>query len=311
MFGSPSENWSEFLNWVTSIKINDISFDVDYATDSIAIRNRTTNESKIVSRMTIEYLEPAFRRQAIIETIAQMLPTTGSVHTSALGGAGQYSVSSGGAGGIGMRGAMGAPAYVDEYYTEQAQKDVLAKKLFSDDEQLQIMEVKKSIRSYIHKHMPTYDFDMSGVVVAGGCFASMMNDEVVKDFDIFLLNNSRNELALNLLTVKESALSPTSTKINDKEYFKNDKIEKTVSLGRTALQYIYTKYNTRKELIDSFDFKHCCVSYDYANDKMFMSREVFNLIKSKTLRPNSDKAIELWRYEKFWQRGWKSEIAFI
>jgi hypothetical protein len=110
--------------------------------------------------------------------------------------------------------------------------------------------------------------------------------------------------------VKESALSPTSTKINGKEYFKNDKIEKTLSLGRTALQYIYTKYTTRKELIDSFDFKHCCVSYDYANDKMFMSREVFNLIKSKTLRPNSDKAIELWRYEKFWQRGWKSEIAF-
>jgi len=174
------------------------------------------------------------------------------------------------------------------------------------------MEVKKSIRSHIEKHMPTHDFDMSGVVIAGGCFASMLNEEVVKDFDIFLLNNSRNELALNLLTVKESALSPTSTKINGKEYFKNDKIEKTLSLGRTApaLQYIYTKYNTRKELIDSFDFKHCCVSYDYANDKMFMSREVFNLIKSKTLRPNSDKAIELWRYEKFWQRGWKSEIAF-
>jgi hypothetical protein len=233
-------------------------------------------------------------------------PITGSVSTGALGSSTTlpYTIATGGAGGI------GAVDSRENHYWEEPKID-LKTKLFSDGEQLQIREVKKSIRSYIHKHMPTYDFDMSGVVVAGGCFASMMNDEVVKDFDIFLLNNSRNELALNLLASNEFTSNPTSTKINGKEYIKNDKIEKTVSLGRTALQYIYTKYNTRKELIDGFDFKHCCVSYDYANDKLFISREVFDLIKSKTLEPNTDKAPAYWRYEKFWQRGWKSEIAIV
>jgi hypothetical protein len=49
------------------------------------------------------------------------------------------------------------------------------------------------------------------------------------------------------------------------------------------------------------------VSYDYKIDRLFITRETFDLIKSKTLEPNTDKEPDQWRYEKFEGRGWKSD----
>ena len=320
-FSNPKpKTWQEFSEWMRGLKIDNIEIDHDYLNDTITVRNKDTRMNQRISRFVLDHMDPELRQETFLQMIANTMKNPqGGITTTGAITQGTYTISSGGAAGFGnaIRGAMGNVAVIDDPhasldpYRDALENGNLKDKLFSDGERLQIMEVKKSIRSHIKKHMPTYDFDMSGVVVAGGCFASMMNDEVVKDFDIFLLNNSRNELALNLLASNEFTSNPTSTKINGKEYIKNDKIEKTVSLGRTALQYIYTKYNTRKELIDSFDFKHCCVSYDYANDKLFISREVFDLIKSKTLEHNTDKPPAYWRYEKFWQRGWKSEIAIV
>ena len=306
------QSWSEFAAWLRGLKLDGVLIEHNAERDEVIIRNSKTMTVQRVSRFALEHMDPALRQEIFLQTIANTMKNPqGGMVTSGVATQGMIS---GGTGPVGfgsiMRGAMGAPAYVDEYYTEQVQKDVLAKKMFTESERLHIMEVKHSIRSHIEKHMPTHQFDMSSVVIAGGCFASMLNREVVKDFDVFLLDNNRNRGALNSLEAEQIRIDASMVKVNGEEYIKNDKIEKTVALGHNALQYISTKYKTRKELIDHFDFKHCCVSYDYANDKMFMSREVFNLIKNKTLRPNSDKTPEYWRYQKFFDRGWKSEIAF-
>jgi hypothetical protein len=319
MIGSPTENWSEFLNWFTSLKLDGIVIDVDFPTDSLNIRNTNTNMVTRISRMVIESMEPSYRRQAIMETIAQMLPTTGSVSTGALGSSTTlpYTIATGGNGGIqhivnsGGGGGIGAVGSGMNHYWEYKEEPKIdpKMKLFSYAEQFQIMEVKKSIRSHIEKHMPIHQFDMSSVVIAGGCFASMLNGEVVKDFDVFLLESETNRAALASIETIENGLNPNVIKVSGSEYMNNDKIEKVVTFGSNAIQYISTKYKNRLELIEHFDFKHCCVSYDYKVDRLFITRETFDLIKSKTLEPNTDKAPAYWRYEKFWQRGWKSEIA--
>jgi hypothetical protein len=113
------------------------------------------------------------------------------------------------------------------------------------------------------------------------------------------------------MTVESISVSPRSgdVRVGDSNYMQNDKIEKTVFVQNSRIQYINTKYKTREELIKHFDFKHCCVSYDPLNDKLFITREVYDLIKAKKLVQNNDTAPAYWRYEKFWQRGWKSDIA--
>jgi hypothetical protein len=91
----------------------------------------------------------------------------------------------------------------------------------------------------------------------------------------------------------------------------NDQIEQTIFFKHSKFQYITTKYKTREELINHFDFRHCCVSYDFATDKLYITREVYDLIKSKRLVQNGIRRPALWRYEKFHHRGWKEEIALV
>ena len=100
--------------------------------------------------------------------------------------------------------------------------------------------------------------------------------------------------------------------VGDMSYMKNNKIKGTLQEHKNKIQYIITEYDTREELVSHFDFKHCCVSYDYHRDKLYITRETFDLIKQKRLVPNPTavKQPESWRYDKFWNKGWKSEIQF-
>jgi hypothetical protein len=43
-------------------------------------------------------------------------------------------------------------------------------------------------------------------------------------------------------------------------------------------------------------------------EKLFITRETMDAIINKTLIPNTNKMPEYWRYQKFFDRGWKSDI---
>ena len=102
-----------------------------------------------------------------------------------------------------------------------------------------------------------------------------------------------------------------TVKIGNKNYMDNDKIEQTIFYKDSKMQYITTKYKTREELVNHFDFRHCCVSYDFATDKLYITREVYDLIKNKILLQNGTRRPAVWRYDRFHSRGWKEEIAFL
>jgi hypothetical protein len=303
----------ELLNELDKMNISGLKVDRNYATDDVVFINTNDYKSITLSRDEIE--SSTIPWTTIRNAIDKILPlrnvsSSGSIlsatlgtpaHIGGSGGVSSGTISVGGGGGAGFA----PPTYVTEY----VDKNKLKEKLFSDGERLQIMEVKKTIRTHMNTHMPMRNFDMSHVIVAGGCFASMLNGEVVKDFDVFLLESDTNRAALASIETIENGLNPNGIKVSGSEYMNNDKIEKVVTFGSNAIQYISTKYKNRLELIEHFDFKHCCVSYDYKIDRLFITRETFDLIKSKTLKQNTDKTPVYWRYEKFWQRGWKSEIA--
>ena len=313
---------------ILDLKLAHIDVQHDLYLDALVIRHTATKTAKKISRYSIERLRDPY--PIILETIGEVMavpldvlheiikqsqaaqaypayPADRSIWPQGHGPIGGV-----GASPIGAIGAVG-PA-VGAFFEPQVDIDNynMKYKLFTAAEQIQIVEAKKKIRSHIETHINLSDFNMDRVVVAGGCFASLLNHEIVKDFDVFMLDDPRNNLTVKALISFALDHPEKKATVGSSTYMQNDKIEHTLYTPDGGIQYITTKYKTREELINHFDFKHCCVSYDYLKDKLYMTREAFDLIKSKTLVPNIKGTPALWRYEKFQKRGWKSdEIAYL
>jgi hypothetical protein len=343
------QSWSEFASWLRGLRLDGIFFEHDYLTDTIIIRNKNTMMNQKVSRFILESMHPDQRQEAFLQMVAntmktpteiikdQMNATVQQAAANVLSGVyspnpAGYAAGGGGAGGIGfgnaIRGAIGAPMYVDDYYNQMQSNDKdeqLKSRLFSDGEREELRQLKQKVRNYYIKYRSTeemvYLFNTAQIVIAGGCFASLLNGEDVKDYDVFLLDYEPNRQVAQMMIAKyhtddfdlSEGVRNNDVRIGNSNYMNNDKIEQTILFNKSRTQYITTKYKTREELVQHFDFKHCCVSYDLSNDKLFITRQVYDLIKSKTLVPNNvNNTPAQWRYEKFLSRGWtKPEIMFL
>lgn len=360
------DTWQDFSEWVRNIKLDGILIEHDYNRDDIVIRNSKTMTIQRVSRFALEHMDPTLRRQTFLQMVSNTMKNpieiiqdqlqnstqqiaadalqqaSGWVSAPATQGAitsGVYSAGGGGAGVMGMiqpagnfgnviRGAIGAPVYVDDYYNQMQSNDKdeqLKTRLFSDGEREELRQLKEKVRRYFLKYRTTeemiYLFNTKRLVIAGGCFASILNGEEVKDYDVFLLEDQANRGIMKMIVDKyhvddfdlSEGVRNDDVKIGNSNYMNNDKIEQTILFNKSRTQYITTKYKTREELVQHFDFKHCCVSYDLNNDSLFITRQVYDLIKSKTLVPNNvNNTPAQWRYEKFLSRGWtKPEIMFL
>jgi hypothetical protein len=226
-------------------------------------------------------------------------------------GLGTYSISSGGNGGVGfgnaVRGAIGAPMYVDEYYSQQKEQAELAKKLFSTNEQALFQSMKRHIwdawqgKRVIEENQL---WNRDRMVIAGGCFTSMITGGPIKDYDVFLLDDDHNRSIMEYMVSKYG--DRDDVRVGGSNYMDNKQIEQTIFFKKSKFQYITTKYKTREELIEHFDFKHCRVSYDLMTEKLFITRETMDLILKMELDPSRpDDLPKPWRYEKFRERGWR------
>jgi len=286
---------SKINDILDSIQIPNLRIERDYARDEIIFTNLNNHKSARLDRFELE--NSKLPVSIISDIINQIMPWD---HTMQGSGGGIQHIVNGGGGAIG---ATGMPYYLDDPHEID-----LKTKLFSYAEQMLIADVKNSIRKHFIENFGGWKFNMEKIVIAGGCFASMINREPVNDYDVFMLDDDSNRM-----TVESISVSPLSgdVRVGDSNYMQNDKIEKTVFVKNSRIQYINTKYKTREELIKHFDFKHCCVSYDFSKDKLYITREVYDLIKAKKLVHNSDKPPALWRYEKFHDRGWKSDPVIV
>jgi len=292
---------SKINDILDSIQIPNLRIERDYARDEIIFTNLNNHKSARLDRFELE--NSKLPVSMISDIINQIMPWDHTMQISSGGSGGIQHIVNGGGGAIG---ATGMP-----YHLDVPHEIDLKTKLFSYAEQMLIADVKKKIRSHIETHINLSSFNMDRVVVAGGCFASLLNHEIVKDFDVFMLDDLRNSLTVKALIAIAEDHPEKKAKVGSSNYMQNDKIEHTLYTPDGNIQYITTKYKTREELVNHFDFKHCCVSYDYLKDKLYMTRETFDLIKSKTLKHNTDKPPALWRYEKFRSRGWKSDPVVV
>ena len=94
------------------------------------------------------------------------------------------------------------------------------------------------------------------------------------------------------------------------EYLDNPHIHGTALNLNTKVQYILTDYTSREELLKSFDYKHCTISYVPKEMKLYITRGAFDAIRNKQLVVNNDQPQKKWRYDKFVKRGWRTGHAF-
>jgi hypothetical protein len=158
------------------------------------------------------------------------------------------------------------------------------------------------------------------IVLCGGAFASWFHDEEPKDIDLFILwdkDNAEGGHSEVLDTYRgafpwlEQQPSKYREDINPNitDVWGADKHTKS---GK--IQLIFTKYKTRKELVDHFDYAHAMVSYACINGpgdprraldlRMFISRQTYECIRDKKLVINNKDNWRQYRESKFVQRGW-------
>lgn len=154
---------------------------------------------------------------------------------------------------------------------------------FSKDDLDEIQRMKEAARKIGAKG--------NNPIIAGGFFASIFWNQEPRDIDVFYLDGDGEDFH-------------TPDALKDAEYLKNPMITKVASFSVTKRQFIFTKYKTRRELVDHFDMLHCCVSYDVKEDKLYISPAALDAIKHKAILPNGKNTIKKWRLDKMMSRGW-------
>lgn len=191
-----------------------------------------------------------------------------------------------------------------DYKHEQMARNAL----FTDAEQAEIRNMKYVLKNNYLKFIPEKLKYNEKVVVAGGCFASFLNEELPHDIDIFILDDAKTKQYVKEYVDARILDRPGMFKIGSTDYMNNDKIEFTAFDMNHKNQFVTTSYTTRAELIAHFDMVHCCVSYTPYNDKLYITRDVFDTIKNMQIRSNQCGIMELvapWRISKMEERGWK------
>ena len=194
-----------------------------------------------------------------------------------------------------------------------------------------LIKIRKLLdRVYDPDAAHTQPINAKNIVIAGGFFTSVLQNNKFKDIDIFVLNNDVG--GYNVLT---QGFKEQSDKMNNPQphpsvpltifdepkeaewsrsemmsYMHNPNIVDVINNNKTQAQYILTKYQTREELLDHFDYKHCKVSYAPSEDKLYISRETFDCIKTKTLKWNNkqdNNPNQIYRKNGFLNKGWVLE----
>jgi hypothetical protein len=131
------------------------------------------------------------------------------------------------------------------------------------------------------------------VVMAGGCFTSWYHNEPLKDIDVFILDSTYIADALFQCVQQD----PDRFKVGNSSYMTNAKVSYTAFDTSTRIQYIVSEYKTREELLDHFDLEHDCISF--AENKLYITREAFDAMRTKTLKNHKGNKPADWRINKF------------
>jgi hypothetical protein len=182
--------------------------------------------------------------------------------------------------------------------------------LFNNEETVDILLLKENA-VYIHTSMDI-PFTVP-VIFAGGAFVRMLNADLANekfDHDLFVLCGfDEKDYRDQLYKIKDLLATNSRFTFRASPYMPSSKshIWGIVDDKHTKRQYIFSKCRTRSELMSTFDFMHCCISFD--GKSLYISPKAYRCAKRKILELNnaSINNPSKTRIQKFWKAGFIME----
>lgn len=186
--------------------------------------------------------------------------------------------------------------------------------VFTDDETNHILRVKKQLKEKLVDFTLTinklHNSFTRSFFVTGGCIGSLLRNEEPKDYDIYFFAKFKADAIIELYTNDKSYMDQVKTV---EETYRDLQIGQMVitenaTTLKDGLQLITKNYGEPHEIRKTFDFVHCLPYYDTRDDKLYISREQYDLNMNKKMKPNNSTAIASWRIAKYQERGftWQS-----
>lgn len=202
---------------------------------------------------------------------------------------------------------------------------------FSNEDLLDILLLKDRVRNDIVRYIKDELIDLLPVdyIIAGGVFQSLYHNEQIKDIDVFILYDQRvvDQVSQRFLMSPNWIVNSLSGDIQyqvdqrSDSYIRamgNDKLRGVITVSPSAIQggksivmnskwagvkiqFIFTRYKTREELISHFDFVHCQMNFH--NGVLYVSPLVLECIKNKVLINNITN-VQAWRVDKYKAKGY-------
>lgn len=190
--------------------------------------------------------------------------------------------------------------------------------MFTELERQDVIQTKQKLRLSVFTklndplyHADLVNFIMENCVVSGGCSASIFHAQEPNDYDLYF----KTQEALD----KFNATFIANKKIYNIVKDVNLNYMNTTVNGKLITAQVVTLFNDIQlitmgtiDMIHTFDFVHCKPFYDLSENRYFISKKQYDSIKHKRLivNPSADKPAEVWRLQKYKDRGWKQQSAY-
>lgn len=189
--------------------------------------------------------------------------------------------------------------------------------MFREKEKENILRVKSELTrlstviyfKYVNKpdRLITSAFDLA--FISGGAIGSLLRGEEPNDYDMYF----QIDPFINVKTFIELEKDNIMTTV---EYYRNQGgdvlddekgmplITENAITMKDRIQFIYKSYGTPDQIRKTFDYVHCMPYYSIGEDKLYISKEQYDLCMYKVLKINNRAAYTKHRKEKFKKRGW-------
>ena len=181
---------------------------------------------------------------------------------------------------------------------------------FNPSEIIKILDAKRKVKDKLKSFFDDFSTDLllsQYIFLSGGCFASLLQGETPKDYDVyFKLEDVATRLChLYTLPQLKEKVAVIEEKYRDVEGHPSGLcITENAMTLKSGIQLIKKHYGSPEEIRKTFDFVHCMPYYDPFIDKLYISRQQYDCCVKKYLVVNSIGNYTPLRESKFKMRGY-------
>lgn len=189
----------------------------------------------------------------------------------------------------------------------------------SESEIKHIQKIKNVLKDLLFQTENTYinNFLKSNhAYLSGGCIGSLLRGEHPNDFDFYFpkdpffptarmwIENNRKIVASIEEAYRMKGGNTDRFEGMDKDYRNGPAITECAITLKNKYQLIIKHYGSPDEVRKTFDYVHCLPYYDIVEDKLYISKEQYDLNMKKRCVINNKTSVVGWREDKFRKLGW-------